>query len=110
MSAILAGHKGVLCRMDDIFIFGRDQGEHDPRLAAALRSIQAAVSPSMQTSACFRRRSSPPWVTSSTTEWGFGRLWKTAAVLQMTTPSNTTELRWFLGMVNQLGKFLPNLA
>ena len=42
MSAILAGHKGVLCHMDDIFIFGRDQGEHDPRLAAALRSIQAA--------------------------------------------------------------------
>ena len=28
----------------------------------------------------------------------------------MTTPSNTTELRWFLGMVNQLGKFLPNLV
>ena len=42
MSAILAGHKGVLCHMDDIFIFGRDQGEHDPRLAAALSSIQAA--------------------------------------------------------------------
>ena len=28
----------------------------------------------------------------------------------MTTPSNTTELRRFLGMVNQLGKFSPNLA
>ena len=42
MNAILAGHKGVLCHMDDIFIFGRDQGEHDACLAAALRSIQAA--------------------------------------------------------------------
>ena len=42
MSAILAGHKGVPCHMDDIFIFRRDQGEHKARLAAALRSIQAA--------------------------------------------------------------------
>ena len=41
MSAILAGYKGVLCDMNDIFIFGRDQGEHDACLAAALRSIQA---------------------------------------------------------------------
>ena len=42
MSAILVEHRGVLCHMDDIFIFGCDQGEHDARLAAALRSIQAA--------------------------------------------------------------------
>ena len=40
MRAILDGHQGVLCHMDDIFIFGRDHGEHDTRLNAALSSIQ----------------------------------------------------------------------
>ena len=33
-----------------------------------------------------------------------------AAVVNMEAPQNITELRRFLGMVNQLGKFLPNLA
>ena len=60
MSAILAGHKGVLCHIFHLFIFRRDQGEHDARLAAALRSVQAAgVTLNMQTSACSRRRASP---------------------------------------------------
>ncbi len=42
MEAILAGHNGVLCHMDDLLIFGRDQQEHDARLDAALQSIRAA--------------------------------------------------------------------
>lgn len=35
---------------------------------------------------------------------------KTRAVQDMKEPTNVSELRSFLGMVNQLGKFLPNLA
>ena len=35
---------------------------------------------------------------------------KTAAIVQMNNLTNTTELRWFLGMKNQLGEFSPNLA
>lgn len=35
---------------------------------------------------------------------------KTQAVKDMKEPSNVSELRSFLGMVNQLGKFIPNLA
>lgn len=35
---------------------------------------------------------------------------KTRAVLDMKDPMNVSELRSFLGMVNQLGKFIPNLA
>ena len=42
MSTILDGLAGVLCLMDDILIFGKDQKEHDTRLTAALERIQAA--------------------------------------------------------------------
>ncbi|XP_070405020.1 uncharacterized protein [Nothobranchius furzeri] len=35
---------------------------------------------------------------------------KTRAVMEMEEPSNVSDLRSFLGMVNELGKFLPNLA
>ena len=42
MRTILDGLVGVLCLMDDILIFGKDQKEHDTRLTAALERIQAA--------------------------------------------------------------------
>ena len=35
---------------------------------------------------------------------------KVLAVVNMEAPQNVSELRHFLGMVNQLGKFLPNLT
>jgi len=42
MSTILDGLAGILCLMDDILIFGKDQKEHDARLTATLERIQAA--------------------------------------------------------------------
>ena len=42
MSNLLDGLAGVLCLMDGILIFGKDQKEHDARLTAALKRIQAA--------------------------------------------------------------------
>ena len=35
---------------------------------------------------------------------------KTKAVCEMDTPTSVSELRRFLGMVNQLGKFTPHIA
>ena len=35
---------------------------------------------------------------------------KVAAIKTMTMPSNVAELRRFLGMINHLSKFAPNLA
>ncbi|XP_011410333.1 PREDICTED: uncharacterized protein K02A2.6-like [Amphimedon queenslandica] len=42
MTEILTGQEGVLCHIDDIIIFGKNQKEHDSRLHAALKKIQAA--------------------------------------------------------------------
>ena len=35
---------------------------------------------------------------------------KTEAITEMKEPTNVSEMRSFLGMVNQLGKFIPQLA
>ena len=35
---------------------------------------------------------------------------KTSAICEMAPPTNVSELRRFMGMANQLGKFSPNLA
>ena len=35
---------------------------------------------------------------------------KTEAIIQMPVPQNVTEVRRFIGMVNQLSKFIPNCA
>ena len=40
MSAILSGVTGVLCLMDNIFIHGKTQSEHDSRLEKVLRCLQ----------------------------------------------------------------------
>jgi len=35
---------------------------------------------------------------------------KTAAITDMAAPTNISEFRRFMGMVNQLGKFSPQIA
>ena len=35
---------------------------------------------------------------------------KTAAIKEMPPPKTVSELRRFMGMINQLGKFSPNIA
>ena len=91
--------------MDDVLIFGKDQKEHDSRLTAALEKIQAAgvtlnkdKCKFNKTSLTFlghiidRKRISPDSQ-------------KTAGINKMASPKSTTELRHFMGMVNQLRKF-----
>eukprot|EP00731_Ephydatia_muelleri_P019117 Em0011g1157a len=42
MSRILEGIEGVVCQIDDILVFGKDQDQHDTRLMAVLKRIQSA--------------------------------------------------------------------
>ena len=41
-SQILSGLEGVLCLIDDVLVFGRSAEEHDKRLRAVLRRLEAA--------------------------------------------------------------------
>ena len=42
MNALLSNLKGVLCLMDDVLVYGKDQREHDKQLEAVLQWIKAA--------------------------------------------------------------------
>lgn len=42
MSELLSGLPGVVCQMDDILVFGKDQVDHDKHLEAVLKRVQAS--------------------------------------------------------------------
>ena len=110
MNRILTGLEGVICLMDDVLIFGSNKEEHNSRLTAALKQIQAA-------GATLNKRKC---------EFGCDNLLflghlinsdgiradpaKTAAIKEMKPPTCISELRRFMGLVNQVGKFSRNLA
>ena len=110
MSAILEGHDEVLCHMDDVFIFGQDHDEHDTRLRAALQSIQEA-GVTLNPDKCEFSRGSITFLGHVIDANGISAdPSKTQAVMDMERPKNIAELRRFMGMANQLGKFSPKLA
>ena len=110
MSKILDGLEGILCHMDDVLVFGRDQEEHDKRLTATLERLQAA-GVTLNRTKCEVNKDQVKFLGHIVDKEGIrADPAKTAAVREMKQPQNITELRRFLGMANQLGQFSPKLA
>ena len=110
MSEILSGLPGVACQIDDILVFGKTQQEHDQILEAVLRRIEKAGA-TLSTEKCEFNKTTISFLGHVVDPDGVRadpRM--TEAIANMSPPTNTTELRRFLGMANQLGKFTPNLA
>lgn len=110
MSMIIDGLQGVVCHMDDVLIWGRDQQEHDIRLHTVLNKLQEArVTLNMEK--CELGRSEVKFLGHIlSTEGVQPDPEKIKGVMSMKEPANTGEVRSFLGMLNQLGKFIPGLA
>ena len=110
MSQILIGLKGVVVLMDDVLVNGKDQEEHDARLEAVLQRLKSA-GVTLNREKCEFSKSKIVFLGHLIDAEGIHPdPEKTAAIAQMKPPSNVPELRRFLGMVNQLGKFSRNLA
>ena len=109
MNKILEGLEGYVDLIDDLLIYGKDQAEHDARLHAALKRLADANVTLNQDKCAFSQRSIN-FLGQVIDEQG---IWadpeKTAAIAKMEVPQNITDLRRFMGMVNQLGKFSPHL-
>ena len=110
MSAILSGLEGVVCQMVDILVFGRDQTEHDTRLTAVLKRIESAGA-TLNPDKCEFSRKTLKFLGHILDEEGIqADPEKTTAMREMKPPTNISEIRRLMGMVNQLGKFSKNLA
>ena len=96
--------------VDDVLVHGRTQEEHDKQLDAALEHIaQARVT--LNAEKCHFSQSSVKFLGHIVDETGIHPdPEKVNAIQAMKEPSNTSELRRFLGMTNQLAKFTPSLA
>ena len=110
METILAGQEGVLCHIDDVPIFGHTQQEHDTRLHAALQKIQSA-GVTLNKEKCEFSRDSLTFLGHVINKEGVTPdPQKTSAIVAMERATTRTELRRFMGMTNQLGKFTPKIA
>ena len=102
--------EGVICLIDDILIYGNTQEEHDEQLLAVLNRLEEAGL-TLNRDKCkfsWREVKFPGHILSQ--DGVCSDPDKVAAVVNMEEPMTVKELRRFLGMVNQLSKFMPHLA
>jgi hypothetical protein len=110
INLILDGLVGILCHMDDVLVCGTNQTEHDARLRAVMKRLEA-TGVTLNSDKCKFRRDQVKFLGHLIDREGI-RVdpEKTAAILQMAAPTIVTELRRFLGIVNQLGKFSARIS
>ena len=110
MSKILDGISGVLCLIDDVLVYGKNREEHNARLGEVLERLKEARV-SLNPEKCVFCKSKLTFLGHLIDENGIqADPEKTTAIVRMKATTHVTELRRFLGMANQLGKFSPNLA
>ena len=110
MSKILTGLDGIVCQMDDVLVFGSDRTQHDARLLAVLQRIESA-GVTLNAQKCVFGTTVIKFLGHVIDQTGIrADPEKTLAIQEMKPPTTVSELRRFLGMVNQLGKFTSNLA
>lgn len=106
----LSGLIGVVCHLDDMLVVRRDQCEHDHRLKAVLgRLTKSGLTLNLEK--CVFSQIKLSYLGQITDNHGIHKdPAKVKAIDEMAEPTNIVDLRRFLGMINQLMKFCPNLA
>ena len=110
MSEVLTGLEGVVCLIDDVLVYGNTEEQHDQHLKDALSKISDAGL-TLNREKCIFGVTKINFLGQSIDSDGIKPdPRKVQAIHEMKPPSNVTELRRFLGMINQLSKFSPHLA
>uniref|UniRef100_A0A9J8CJP5 ribonuclease H n=1 Tax=Cyprinus carpio carpio TaxID=630221 RepID=A0A9J8CJP5_CYPCA len=106
---IFAGYPCAVI-VDDIIVGGNGEQEHDANLRKVLdRAREVNLRPNPQK--CKFRLSEVSYVGHIFTSKGLQPdSAKTKAITEMPAPDNVTALQRFLGMINYLGKSIPNLS
>ena len=110
MAVMLAGAEGVVCLMDDILVYGKDEEEHQKHLEAVMHRLKKAKI-TLNVDKCHFAQSTIKFLGQIVNQDGIQPdPEKVRAVTAMPPPTNVQEVRRFMGMVNQLSKFCPQLA
>ena len=110
MSETLQGLEGTEVYMDDVLIHGETEEIHDKRLAEALKVIEAAGLKLNKEKCKFKQRE-VRFLGHIIDETGVRPdPQKVASIENFPEPQNVVELRRYLGMVNYLAKFVPELS
>ena len=106
----LEGLRGVVCIADDIIIHGRDTQEHDRNLVEFMQRCQE-VGIKLNKDKLELRKNSISFLGHRVSSKGLeADPNKVKAITNMDPPADLKQLRTFIGMVNYLVKFLPNLS
>ena len=110
MDKELCGIEGVKCRMDDILVIGRNQAEHEQRLKQVLdRLVERKLTLNLEK--CLFSQPRLQYLGQIIDSEGIRKdSSKVKAITDMAEPQDIASLRRFLGLVNHLMKFCPNLA
>ena len=107
---IFEGLPGVRSIHDDIIVWGKDRREHDERLRIVLDKARKANLKLGRGKCQFAVPSLTYMGEQLSPEGVQPDPEKVAAVVDMPTPTCKADLQRALGMVNYMGKFIPNLS
>ena len=110
MTSLLKDQEGAAAIQDDIIIYGRSVAEHDKRLQEVFKII-AKSGLKLNEKKCEICKPKICYFGSVISEQGVSPdPEKVRAIQELLPPQNVSQLRQVLGMINYLGRFLPNLS
>ena len=110
MDKVLAGLPGVRGVHDNIFIYGSSLEEHDARLRSCLQRLRT-FNVTLNPAKCQFRKSALTFMSTTYTPHGICAADRhKQAVADFKPPTTSQEVRSFLGLVNFLRHYIPNMA
>ncbi|XP_030039191.2 uncharacterized protein K02A2.6 [Manduca sexta] len=101
---------GVLIFVDDILVYGSNQNEHNERLENVFKKARE-VNLKFNKSKCLFDKSEVAYIGHIFNKEGIAPdKSKVEAIIDMPRPENVKDLQRYLGMINYLGSYIPNLA
>uniref|UniRef100_A0A8C5QMD8 ribonuclease H n=1 Tax=Leptobrachium leishanense TaxID=445787 RepID=A0A8C5QMD8_9ANUR len=110
MSSLLRDHEGTVVVMDDILVYGSTKEEHDRRLLCVLQTVKESGLRLNKEKCHFGKPELCYFGHIISGEGVKPDASKVLAIEKMKSPSDVNELRQILGLVNYVGKFLPELS
>ncbi|XP_044747447.1 uncharacterized protein K02A2.6-like [Coccinella septempunctata] len=110
MESLFTGLEGVVVFLDDVLITGKDDNEHLERLRVVLTILKNSGLKVSRPKCKFFQDSIEYLGYIIDKEGLHTSESKTVAIKNAEAPTNVSELKSFLGMVNYYGRFIPNLS